>query len=40
MKGSSEKVMEISIELMVIIDEQQDDKTFKVKYDIDNSDEV
>ena len=32
--------MEINIELRVNVDEQQDDKTFKVKSDIDDSYEV
>jgi hypothetical protein len=40
MKESSEKAMEINIELRLNVDEQQDDKTFKVKSDIDDSDEV
>ena len=40
MKESSEKAMEIIIELRLNVDEQQDDKIFKVKSDIDDSDEV
>ena len=40
MKESSEKAMEINIELRLNVDEQQDDKTFKVKSDIDDSDKV
>ena len=40
MKEISEKAMEIIIELRVIADEQQDDKTFKVKSYIGDSDEV
>ena len=40
MKESSEKAMGINIELRLNVDEQQDDKTFKVKSDIDDSDEV
>ena len=40
MKESSEKAMEINIALRLNVDEQQDDKTFKVKLDIDDSDEV
>ena len=39
-KESSEKVMEIRIELRLNVDEQQDDKIFKVKSDIEDSDEV
>ena len=35
-----EKVMEVNNEARLNVDEQQDDKTFKVKSDIDNSDEV
>ena len=35
MKESSEKAMEINIQLWLNVDEQQDDKTFKVKSDID-----
>ena len=31
MKKSSEKAMEVNIELRLNIDEQQDDKTFKVR---------
>ena len=40
MKESSENAMEINIELRLNVDKQLDDKTFKVKSDIDNSDEV
>ena len=40
MKESSEKAMEVNIELRLNIDEPQDDKTFKVKSDIDDSNEV
>ena len=40
MKESYEKAMEIDIELRLNVDEKQDDKTFKVKSDIDDSDEV
>ena len=40
MKESSEKAMEVKHELRLIVDEQQDDKTLKVKSDIDDSDEV
>ena len=40
MKESSEKAMEVNIELRLNIDEPQDDKTFKFKLDIDDSDEV
>ena len=40
MKRSSEKAMEVKIELRVNVETQHDDKTFKVKSDIDNSDEV
>ena len=40
MKESSDKAMEINIELMLNVDEQQDDKIFKIKWDIDDSDEV
>ena len=40
MKESSEKAMEIDIELRLNVDEKQDDKTLKVKSDIDDSDEV
>ena len=40
MKESSEKAMEVNIELRLNIDEQQDDKTLKVKSDIDDSNEV
>ena len=40
MKESSEKAMEIYIELRLNVDEQQDDRTLKVKSDINHSDEV
>ena len=40
MKYSSDKAMDINIELRLNIDEQQDDKTFKVTSDIDDTDEV
>ena len=40
MKESSEKVMKINVELRLNVDEQQDDKTFKLKSYIDDSDEV
>ena len=40
MKDSSEKAMEVSNEPRFNVDELQDDKTFKVKADIDDSDEV
>ena len=40
MKESSEKAMEIIIELRLNVDEQQDDKIFKVKSDINDSNEV
>ena len=40
MKESSEMAMEVNIELMFNVDEQQNDKTFKVKSNIDDSDEV
>ena len=40
MKESSEKVMKIDVELRLNVDEQQDDKTFKLKSYIDDSDEV
>ena len=40
MKESSEKAMEVNNEPMLTVDEQQDDKTFKVKSDIADSDEV
>ena len=40
MKESSEKAMEVKIELRLNVDDQQDDKTFKVKSDIDDSYEV
>ena len=38
MKESSEKAMEVNNELRLNVDEQQDDKTLKVKLDIDDSD--
>ena len=37
MKDSSEKAMEVNIELKLNAHEQQDDKTLKVKSDIDYS---
>ena len=40
MKESSEKAVEINIELRLNVAEQQDDKTFKVKSDIYDSYEV
>ena len=40
MKESSEKAMEINIEVRLNVYEQQYDKIFKVKSDIDDSDEV
>ena len=40
MKESSENAMEVNNELRLNVDEQQDDKTLKVKPDIDYSDEV
>ena len=40
MKESSEKAMEVNNEPRLNINEQQDDKTFSVKSDIDGSDEV
>ena len=40
MKESSENAMEINFKLRLNVDEQQDDKTFKVKSDIDDSEEV
>ena len=40
MRESSEKAMEVNNELRLNVYEQQDDKTFKVKSDIDDSDEV
>ena len=40
MKESSEKAMKVNIELRFNVDEQQDDNTFKVKSNIDDSDEV
>ena len=39
-KESSEKAMYINIELRLNVDEQQDDKTFKMTSDIDDTDEV
>ena len=36
MKESSEKAMEVNIELRLNVDKQQDDKAFKVKSDIDD----
>ena len=40
MNESSEKAMEVNNELRLNVDEQQDDKTLKVKSNIDDSDEV
>ena len=40
MKENSEKAMELNNELRLNVDEQQDDKTLKVKSGIDDSDEV
>ena len=40
MKESSEKTMEVNIELRLNIDEPQDNKTLKVKSDIYDSNEV
>ena len=40
MKESSEKAMEVNNELRLNVDEQQDEKTLKVKSDIDDSDKV
>ena len=40
MKESSEKAMEVNNEPRLNVDEQQDDKTFKVKSHIDDSDKV
>ena len=40
MKESAEKAIEINIELRLNVDKQQDDQTFKVKWDIDDSEEV
>ena len=37
MKESSEKAMEIKFELKLNVDEQQNDKTFQVKSDLDES---
>ena len=34
------KALEVNVEIWVNVDEQQDDKTFKVKSDIDDSDKV
>ena len=39
-KESSEKAVEVTNELRLNVDEQQDVKTFKVKSDNDESDEV
>ena len=40
MNESHGKAMEVNIELRLNVDEQQDEKTFKVKSNIDDSDEV
>ena len=40
MNDSSEKAMEFNNEPRLNVDEQQDDKTCKVKSDIDDSDKV
>ena len=40
MKESSENAMEVNNELRLKVDEQQDDKTLKVKSDIDDYDGV
>ena len=40
MKESSERAMELNNEPRLNVDEQQDDNNFKVKSDIDGSDEV
>ena len=40
MKESSENAIEVNSELRLNVDKQQDDKTLKVKPDIDDSDEV
>ena len=40
MKESSKKAMVVNIDLRLNLDKQQDDKTFKVKSDIDDSDEA
>ena len=40
MKESSEKAIDINIELRLNVHEQQDDKTFKITSDIDDTDEV
>ena len=40
MKGSSEKAMKVNNEPRLNGDEQQDDKTFNIESDIDDSDEV
>ena len=40
MEERSEKAMEVNIQLRLNVDKQQDDKTFKVKLDIDDSYEV
>ena len=40
MKDSSDKALEINIELRLNVDEQQDDKIFQIKWDVDDLDEV
>ena len=40
MKESFEKEMEVNIKFRLNVDEQQYDKTFTVKSDVDDSDEV
>ena len=40
MKKTSEKKMEVNNEPWLNVDEQQDDKTFNVKSDVYDSDEV
>ena len=40
MNRSSEKAIEVISELRLNLDEQQDDTTFKIKSDSDDSDEV
>ena len=40
MKESSEEAVEINVELMLNVDQLQDDKTFKVKSYIYDSDEA
>ena len=40
MKGSSENKMEVNNEPRLNVDEQQDDETFNIKSDVDDSDEV